>query len=75
MQSFHNWLRDRSHEAPAAERLATLIAQSGGVSRGHLAKVVNLPEETLNDLLKGLVATGQVVMLKVGGKTVYRVAW
>lgn len=75
MQSFHDWLQNRfQQDAPAAERLATLIAQSGGVSRGRLAKAVNLPEETLNDLLKALVDGGQVVMLRVNGELRYRAA-
>ena len=33
----------------------------------------SLPE-ILDDLLRALTATGQVVMLKVGGRTVYRAA-
>ena len=75
LPSFLDWLRDRSHEAPAAERLATLVAQSaGGVSRQRLAVALGLPPDTLDDLLKALVATGQVVMLKVNGQTVYRAA-
>ena len=36
--------------------------------------VLQLPPETLDDLLRALTATGQVVMLKVGGRTVYRAA-
>ena len=72
--SFSDWLRNRSDQAPNADRLAMLIAQSGGVSRGRLAKAVNLPEETLNDLLKALTATGQVRMLRVNGELVYRAA-
>ena len=69
MQSFPGWLQNRlQQKAPNADRLAMLIAQSGGVSRERLAKAVNLPEETLNDLLKALTATGQVVMLRVNGE-------
>jgi sulfur carrier protein ThiS len=74
MLSFHDWLQNCSEEAPAAEKLATLIAQSGGVSRGRLTKAVNLPEETLADLLKALTATRQVTMLRVNGELVYRAA-
>ena len=62
-------------EAPAAEILPVLIARSGaGVSRDDLARALRLPPETLDDLLRALTATGQVVMLKVGGPTVYRAA-
>jgi hypothetical protein len=75
MQTFYDWLRDRSNEAPAAERLATLIARSaGGISRRRLAAALGLPSETLNDLLKALTATGQVRMLRVNGELVYRAA-
>jgi predicted transcriptional regulator len=75
LASFHEWLTS-AHEAPEADRLATVIAQAGaaGISRGRIEKVVGLPAETLNDLLKALVATGQVVMLRVNGELVYRAA-
>ena len=68
--SFHDWLQNRSDQVPNADRLATLITQAGaaGISRGRLRKVVGLSWETLQDLLKSLVATGLVVMLKVGGE-------
>ena len=74
--TFHDWLESRSDEAPAADRLATLIAGAGatGVSRTALAKAVCLPPETLQDLLKALVATGQVMVLKVNGERVYCMA-
>jgi len=73
--SFREWLRNRAREAPAAEILPVLVAQSGtGISRDDLAKALRLPPETLDDLLRALTATGQVRMLKVGGRTVYRAA-
>ena len=75
MQSFREWLRNRAREAPAAGMLPVLIARSGaGVSRDDLARALRLPPETLDDLLRALAATGQVVMLKVGRRTVYRAA-
>ena len=75
MQSFHDWLGNRDREAAAAERLATLVARSGaGISRDDLARTLRLPPQILDDLLRALTATGQVVMLKVGGRTVYRAA-
>ncbi len=75
MQSFHEWLANRDGEVPAAERLATLVARSGaGVSRDDLARTLGLPPRILDNLLRALTATGQVVMLKVGGRTVYRAA-
>jgi hypothetical protein len=75
MQSFHDWLGNRDQDAVAAERLATLVARSGaGASRDDLARTLRLPPPILDDLLRALTATGQVVMLKVGGRTVYRAA-
>jgi hypothetical protein len=75
LPTFHDWLQS-TQEAPAADRLATVIAQSGaaGVSLDRVRRVVALTPEILADVLKALVAGGQVTMLKVGGKTVYRVA-
>jgi hypothetical protein len=78
VRRFHEWLGTRAQEAPdeapATENLATLIAQSGaaGISIDHLRTLVPLSPETLQDLLKALVATGQVVVLKVNGQMVYR---
>lgn len=73
--SFHEWLGSRAQEAPAAENLPTLIARSGaGMSRDDLARALRLPPETLDDLLRALTATGQVRMLKVAERTVYRAA-
>jgi DNA-binding IclR family transcriptional regulator len=75
VQPFHEWLRNRAREAPAAAILPMLVAQSAaGVSKDDLARALRLPPETLDDLLRALAAAGQVVMLKVGGRTVYRAA-
>jgi hypothetical protein len=41
---------------------------------GRIEKALGLPAETLNDLLKALVATGQVTMLRVNGELRYRAA-
>jgi predicted transcriptional regulator len=73
LPTFHEWLRS-AQDAPAAEQLATVIAQAGaaGISRGRIEKALGLPSETLNDLLKALVATGQVTMLRVNGELTYR---
>jgi predicted transcriptional regulator len=72
--SFSDWLQNRPEEAPAAEQLATLIAQSGnaGVSHNRLRQLVALSPETLQDLLKSLTATGQVEMVRVDGELRYR---
>jgi hypothetical protein len=75
MQSFREWVGNRAREAPAAGILPMLIAQSAaGMAKDDLAKALRLPPETLDDLLRALTATGQVVMLKVGRRTVYRAA-
>ena len=47
---------------------------AGGISLDRLRRVVGLSKETLNDLLKALVATGQVTMLRVNGELTYRAA-
>jgi len=73
VQPFHEWLGNRDRDASAAERLATLVARSAaGVSRDDLARTLRLPPRILDDLLRALVTTGQVVMLKAGGRMVYR---
>ena len=66
MQTFHQWLEHSADDPSAAENLATLIASASaaGVSYDRLRRLVRLPPETLQDILKGLVATGQVVMLQ-----------
>jgi DNA-binding IclR family transcriptional regulator len=66
----------RFEEAPAAEKLALVIARSGaaGVSLEDLARALNLPAESLQDILRALTATGQVTMLRVNGRLVYRAA-
>jgi predicted transcriptional regulator len=71
--SFHKWLEQRSDEAPAADRLATLIASTpSGISLDRLRRLCGLKPETLQDILRSLTATGQVVVVKIGGQMVYR---
>jgi DNA-binding IclR family transcriptional regulator len=66
----------KDDEAPAAERLALVIARSGpaGVTLDGLRRVVRLSPETLHDLLRTLTAAGQVTALKVNGRMTYRAA-
>ncbi len=75
MRSFWQWLEHVADD-PSAADVATLIAQAGavGVSVHCLRKVVQLSPETLDDVLKGLLASRQVVLLKVNGARVYRAA-
>ncbi len=64
----------RSQEPAQADGLATIIAGTGvaGVSLDDLRSLLDLPPETLADVLMGLVASGQVVVLKVNRQMVYR---
>ena len=63
-------------QVPDAGSLALLIARSGaaGVSRDDLRRLAGIHPDTLDDLLRGLVASGQVVVLKRNGQLVYRAA-
>jgi hypothetical protein len=74
MHTFRQWLEHVADDSSAADNLATLIAQAGavGVSLDRLRKVVRLSPETLDEVLKGLLASKQVVLLKVGGQLRYR---
>jgi len=72
--SFPEWLEHRVEEVPDATTLALVIARSGGVSRDDLHKVARVSPDTLDELLRALMAAGQVRMLKVGGQIVFRAA-
>ena len=74
MQTFWQWLENAADDPSAADNVATLIAQAGavGVSLDRLKKVVRLSPESLDEVLKGLLASKQVVLLKVNGVRVYR---
>ena len=76
MRSFWQWLEHVADDPSAAADVATLISQAGavGVSVECLRKVVRLSPGTLDDVLKGLLASRQVVLLKVNGARVYRMA-
>ena len=73
--SFHAWLEHRPPEVPDAAQIALLIAQSGtaGVSRDALLRVIQTLPETLENLLRALMASGQVVVVQVVRELVYRV--
>jgi hypothetical protein len=70
--SFREWLP----EIPDATTLALVIARSGatGLSLDDIRRLLPIPTETLEDLLRGLTASGQVVMARAGGRIVYRAA-
>ena len=70
--SFHEWLEQRVEDLPDIGNLALTIARSGtaGISSDGLRRVVPISPEILQDFLRALVATGQVVVLKVNGQFV-----
>jgi hypothetical protein len=74
--SFCFWLEHRLEEVPDATTLALVIARAGarGISLDRLRKLCGLLPETLADVLKALVASGQVTVLMVNGQIAYRVA-
>ncbi len=76
MQTFRQWLEHVADDPSAADNLATLISQAGavGVSLDRLRKVVRLSPESLDDVLRALVAAGQVMIVQVNGERVYRAA-
>lgn len=76
MRSFWKWLEHVGNDPSAADTVATLIAQAGavGISVQCLRKIVRLSPESLDEVLKGLLASRQVVLLKVNGARVYRAA-
>jgi hypothetical protein len=77
LPSFRSWLEDhRLQQVPDAGAIALLIARSGaaGVSREGLARAIGVPSEALEPLLRAMVVSGQVVMVKVGGELRYRAA-
>ena len=74
MQSFYHWLEHRVEEVPDSGKLALVIARSGaaGISLDRLCRLTHISPDTLDDLLRALITTGQVVMLKINGQMVYR---
>ncbi len=68
--SFAEWLE----EVPDAGAVALRIAQAGsaGVSLDHLCKVIGSSPETLEAMLRALVVSRQVVVVRVGGEIKYR---
>ncbi len=74
MRTFWQWLEHVGDDPSSADTVATMIAQAGavGISVPCLRKVVRLSPENLDEILKGLLASRQVVLLKVNGARVYR---
>jgi DNA-binding IclR family transcriptional regulator len=75
MPTFREWLKS-SQEAPAAEKLALVVARCGaaGISLDGLSRALGLPPESFRDILRALVTAGQVEVVKVNGELVYRAA-
>ena len=76
MRTFLQWLEHVADYPSAAGNVATLIAQARavGISVRCLRKIVRLTSESLDEVLKGLLASRHVLLLKVNGARVYRVA-
>ena len=72
--SFQKWIEHRPPEVPDAGSLALAVARAGqaGVSRDQLRKVIQASPETIQSMLRALITTRQVVVVKVGGEMVYR---
>jgi hypothetical protein len=73
-KSFHEWLKTRPQEVPDVGQLALLIAQAGaaGISPNDIRRLIPFPPETLDELLKSLVTTRQVMVVKLNGELRYR---
>ena len=76
LPSFRLWLEHRREIVPDAGALALALARSGvaGMSRDNLRRLAGIPPDTLDDLLRAMLASGQVVVLKRDGQLVYRMA-
>jgi predicted transcriptional regulator len=74
MHSFRAWLEHRPQQVPDAATLALVIARSGaaGVSREEMARALGVPGETVESLLRAMLVSGQVVVLKRDDQLVYR---
>jgi hypothetical protein len=71
--SFRIWLEARPQEVPDTAAIALAIARSGtaGAFIDDLRRLVGSPE-ALEEVLRGLLASGQVEVVRVGGRNVYR---
>ena len=71
-----HWLEQAADDPSAAGNAATMTCRQGrlGISVECLRKVVRLSPESLDEVLKGLLASKQAVLLKVNGARVYRAA-
>jgi hypothetical protein len=76
MQSFRAWLETRLQEVPDAMSVALAIVQAGaaGASLEELCRVGGCSRKTLQELLAGMLAGGQVEVAKVGGELRWRAA-
>ena len=74
LPSFTEWLEAHPPEVPDIGALALTIAQSGtaGVSLDQLRKVIQTSPETIQSMLRALMVSRQVTVVKVGGQLVYQ---
>ena len=79
MRSFYQWLdlqRRAADAVPDATTLALMTARAGdnGLTLDQLRRESLLAFDVLDQLLAGLLATGQVVSARVKGQRVFRSA-
>ena len=75
---FTNWLESRK-EAPQlseSDRLMRIIMKAGpgGIAEGDLKKQIDLPRQSVDQLLEGLLGLGLIVVTGQYGERVFRPA-
>jgi hypothetical protein len=74
MQPFRTWLEDRLQEIPDAAAVALAVTRAGpaGASAEELRRAAGCSAEALRELLAGMMASGQVEVVRVGGELRWR---
>jgi hypothetical protein len=74
MLPFRSFLETRLQEIPDAMSVALMIVQGGkaGVSAEELRRAAGCSAEALRELLAGMMASGQVEVVRVGGELRWR---
>ncbi len=75
---FVQWLESRkpAPEISESDRLMRFIMQAGpgGIAEGDLKKQIDLPRQTVDQLLAGLLGLGLIVVTGQYGERVFRAA-
>ena len=78
MHTFHQWIEARKLAPPISEsdRLMRFIMRAGpgGIAEGDLKKQIDLPRQTVDELLAGLLGLGLIVVTGQYGVRVFRPA-